>query len=124
MLREAENVLLLVPEANYGLSPSELSERLVRLTGTIADALPLRALGIAGGDTSSVIPRRLGSKAPISKAGLAQGFAERTPRISRAMAYGWFWMAGRAVVLKFGHVRVKSIADTFANRPATKVPGR
>jgi len=57
---EGENAHLLVPEANYGLSPSELSERLVRLTGKIAEALPLRALAMAGGYTSSVIAGRLG----------------------------------------------------------------
>ena len=55
------NVLVhLLAERDYGLSPNALSERLADLAVAITRQHPVRALGVAGGDTSSAVVHRLG----------------------------------------------------------------
>ncbi|PRD44778.1 Hrp-dependent type III effector protein [Phyllobacterium phragmitis] len=56
-----ENVLAyLTPSENYRSGGAELSHKLADLVAATLDRHAVRALGIAGGDTSSVVVRRLG----------------------------------------------------------------
>lgn len=61
ILASGQNALAhLDPNADYGLSPDQLSEQLANLTANILQAAPVRAVAVAGGDTSSAVVRRLG----------------------------------------------------------------
>jgi uncharacterized protein YgbK (DUF1537 family) len=59
-LRQGKNVLVhLLPDENYDLAPTALSDGLARLAADIAAQAPVHALAIAGGDTSGAIVDRL-----------------------------------------------------------------
>jgi uncharacterized protein YgbK (DUF1537 family) len=61
ILNSGHNALAhLDPNADYGLSPDQLSEQLANLTANILQAAPVCAVAVAGGDTSSAVVRRLG----------------------------------------------------------------
>jgi uncharacterized protein YgbK (DUF1537 family) len=108
LLRQGQNVLLhLVPEADYGLSHSALSERLALLTEKIANAFPLRALAIAGGDTSSVISRRLGFGSLDFESRLGAGVCVCRTHASNSMR------DGVRLLLKGGQVGSPEIFNRF-----------
>ncbi|WP_029010985.1 four-carbon acid sugar kinase family protein [Azospirillum halopraeferens] len=65
----------LEPDRAYSVNALTLARRLADLTADIFDAAPVGALGVAGGDTSSVIVRRLGFTALSYRAGLGRGVA-------------------------------------------------
>ena len=108
-LHGGENVLVhLLPDADYGCSPSELSESLAALTEKIIDGFPLRSLAIAGGDTSSVISRRLGLESLIFEGRLDAGVCVcRTHSADPSRD-------GLRLLLKGGQVGGRRIFDTFA----------
>ncbi len=108
-LHGGENVLVhLLPDADYGCSPSELSENLAALTVKILDGYPLRSLAIAGGDTSSVVSRRLGLESLIFESRLDAGVCVcRTHSADPSRD-------GLRLLLKGGQVGGRRIFDTFA----------
>jgi len=102
------NVLVhLLPDADYGLSASALSQRLARLTGAVMKHVPLRCLAVAGGDTSSVVARQLGLDCLTFDRRLGQGVAICTARSSHPER------DGMRVMFKGGQVGGPGIFDAF-----------
>jgi uncharacterized protein YgbK (DUF1537 family) len=60
-LREGHNVLAhLMPDQDYGIATADLARCAAEFAAAVLDDVPVPSLGIAGGDTSSIIVRRLG----------------------------------------------------------------
>jgi uncharacterized protein YgbK (DUF1537 family) len=107
-LAGGRNVLAhLLPEADYGLSGSALSERLARLTGIVMGRVPIRCLGVAGGDTSSIVARQLGLDSLTFDCRLGQGVAICTAKSSLPER------DGMRVMFKGGQVGGPDIFDAF-----------
>ncbi len=96
------------PQADYGLSSQALSERLAQLAARIVDAQPVRAIAVAGGDTSSAIVAALGftslSYEGRCGAGVAvcRGHSDRQDR------------DGARLLLKGGQLGPTDLFDRFA----------
>jgi uncharacterized protein YgbK (DUF1537 family) len=76
VLREGRHALVhLAPDIDYGIAGVVLARRLAGLSAEILDSAPVRTLGIAGGDTSSVIVHRLGFESLIHGSDLDTGVA-------------------------------------------------
>lgn len=108
-LREGRNILVaLNPQADYGLSAQELSERIARLTACIVEQMPVRAIAVAGGDTSSAVVAALGFSSLSFEgrggAGVAicRGHADRPDR------------DGMRLLLKGGQLGPLDLFDRFA----------
>lgn len=65
----------LSPDADYRLDGHALSQRLAALTLAVLERQPLRLLTVAGGDTSSIIVRRLGFESLAYEAQVEPGVA-------------------------------------------------
>lgn len=98
----------LAPEQNYGAGGVELARRLATFAATILDQAPVRALGIAGGDTSSVIVRRLGFESLAYHADLEPGVAICTGHSRNPHHHGMHLM------LKGGQMGSAGLLDKFA----------
>ncbi|MBS9721167.1 four-carbon acid sugar kinase family protein [Tianweitania sp. BSSL-BM11] len=94
-------------DLDYGLSPNTLSERLAEMARLILVHYPVRALGVAGGDTSSAVVHRLGfdSLSFESRAGsgvaICRGHASGSP------------LNGMRLLLKGGQVGSTDLFDNF-----------
>lgn len=109
MLARGANVLAhLRPDADYGIAPDALSERLAELAARIAALQPPAGLAVAGGDTSGAVVRRLGfdSLSFEGRAGsgvaVCRGHAPGTP------------LDGLRLLLKGGQVGPLDLFDRFA----------
>lgn len=70
------NVLVhLAPDADYGMSGNALARHCARFVATVARDRPLAGLGIAGGDTSSLIVAELGIRSLVHVADADRGVA-------------------------------------------------
>jgi uncharacterized protein YgbK (DUF1537 family) len=108
-LERGSNVLLhLLPEEDYRLSGGELADRLATLASAVLDRHPVRALGIAGGDTSSAIVHRLGFESLAFLHRMDPGVALCASRSSLAVRDGVI------LLLKGGQVGQPDIFDRFA----------
>jgi uncharacterized protein YgbK (DUF1537 family) len=108
-LARGGNVLLhLLPNEDYRLSGGELADRLAALASAVLDRHPVRALGIAGGDTSSAIVHRLGLESLAFLHRLDPGVALCASRSSLAARDGMI------LLLKGGQVGQPDIFDRFA----------
>jgi uncharacterized protein YgbK (DUF1537 family) len=114
-LAAGNNLLVhLQPAVDYRHSGAELSLRLADLVTGLLDALPIRNLGIAGGDTSSVVARRLGLDSLSFEQRLGPGTAVCRTR-SRIGARN-----GLRILFKGGQVGSPDVFDRFARTaPAT-----
>ncbi|MGQ9366983.1 four-carbon acid sugar kinase family protein [Azospirillum sp. ST 5-10] len=101
------NVLAhLVPERDYGVNALTLARRLADLAADIVAAAPVGALGVAGGDTSSVVVRRLGFASLAYRGTLDPGVAVCT---GRTPGRGDVWL-----MLKGGQMGGGDLFDRFA----------
>jgi uncharacterized protein YgbK (DUF1537 family) len=108
-LAQGSNVLLhLLPDEDYRLTGGELADRLAILASAVLDRHPVRALGIAGGDTSSVVVHRLGFESLAFLHRLDPGVALCASRSSLAVRDGVI------LLLKGGQVGQPDIFDRFA----------
>lgn len=109
MLARGANVLAhLRPDADYGLAPDVLSERLAELAARIAALQPLAGLAVAGGDTSGAVVRRLGFESLSFEARAGTGVA-----VCRGHAPGTP-LDGLRLLLKGGQVGPVDLFDRFA----------
>ncbi len=106
-------LLHLDPEADYGRSPDALADACADLVAQIATRHPLRAIGLAGGDTSSRIVARLGITALDYLEDMGQGACICAGRHGEAPRNGL------RVMLKGGQMGSPDLFDRFAER----VPG-
>lgn len=109
LLARGANVLAhLDPQAEYGLAPDALSERLAELAARIAALQPVAALAVAGGDTSGAVVRRLGFESLSFEARAGVGVA-----VCRGHAPGTP-LDGLRLLLKGGQVGPVDLFDRFA----------
>lgn len=98
----------LQPGLDYGVSASELSERLADLAAAILDRRSVGRIAVAGGDTSSAVVKRLGfrSLSFVERAGagvaVCRGHAPGHP------------LDGTLLLLKGGQVGATDLFDRFA----------
>ena len=108
-LERGRNMLFhLLPDEDYRLTGGELADRLATLAAAILDRHPVRALGIAGGDTSSVVVHRLGFE--------SLAFLHRMdPGVALCASRSFLTARDRMVLLlKGGQVGQIDIFDRFA----------
>ncbi|WP_186396749.1 four-carbon acid sugar kinase family protein [Stappia sp. TSB10GB4] len=109
MLARGANVLAhLRPDADYGIAPDALSERLAELAARIAALQPLAGLAVAGGDTSGAVVRRLGFDSLSFEGRAGSGVA-----VCRGHAPGRA-LDGLRLLLKGGQVGPLDLFDRFA----------
>ncbi|WP_246248885.1 four-carbon acid sugar kinase family protein [Chelativorans alearense] len=102
------NVLLhLVPHEDYGISGADLSHKLADLVATILDWQAIRILGVAGGDTSSAVIRRLGFRSLAFEQQLDTGVAICIARSDIPQR------DGMRLMLKGGQVGSEAVFDQF-----------
>jgi uncharacterized protein YgbK (DUF1537 family) len=94
-------------DGDYGLSPEMLSERLADLAEMITQLHPVRALGVAGGDTSSAVVHRLGFDSLSFESRAGRGVA-----ICRGHADG-LPLDGARLLLKGGQVGPADLFNSF-----------
>lgn len=108
-IRGRRHILVhLLPAQDYGLCANELSLRLADLVQRVLSRVALRSLGIAGGDTSSIIAQNIGLESIEFETRLGNGVAicagrSRDPRRD-----------GLRVMFKGGQVGAPDIFDAFA----------
>lgn len=109
LLAQGENVIAhLQPDQDYGMSGIALAQQMAKLANAILDRHPVRKLGIAGGDTSSIIVRHLGFKSldvlvrMSPGVGLCLGQSDQIERNEMEL------------MLKGGQVGGRGIFDAFA----------
>ncbi|NGO52593.1 four-carbon acid sugar kinase family protein [Allomesorhizobium camelthorni] len=108
-LAQGSNVLLhLLPDEDYRLTGGELADRLATLAAAVFDRHPVRALGVAGGDTSSVVVHRLGFESLAFLHRLDPGVALCASHSSLAAR------DGMVLLLKGGQVGQPDIFNRFA----------
>lgn len=109
MLARGANVLAhLRPDADYGIAPDALSERLAELAARIAALQPPAGLAVAGGDTSGAVVRRLGFESLSFEGRAGSGVA-----VCRGHAPGTP-LDGLRLLLKGGQVGPLDLFDRFA----------
>ncbi|KXF75126.1 hypothetical protein ATN84_20845 [Paramesorhizobium deserti] len=107
-LAAGDNVLAhLVPDEDYGLNGADLARKLANLAAAILDRQAVRALGIAGGDTSSILVRRLGFSSLAFENQLDDGVAICTARSADPQR------DGTRLMLKGGQVGSETVFDRF-----------
>jgi uncharacterized protein YgbK (DUF1537 family) len=108
--REAPLLVHLEPGADYGRSPDRLADDCAAFVTAVARQVPLRALGLAGGDSSSRIVARMGFDALDFLADLGQGACVCLGRHADPA------QDGMPVMLKGGQMGSADLFDRFAAR--------
>ncbi|MEO3385293.1 four-carbon acid sugar kinase family protein [Mesorhizobium sp. CAU 1741] len=109
MLANGTNVLVhLQPDADYGLSATELSEWIAALAADILTRQPVGAIAVAGGDTSSAVVQKLGFRSLSFETRAGSGVA-----ICRGHAPGSTLDRAR-LLLKGGQVGEADLFERFA----------
>ncbi len=109
MMQDRGNLIAhLVPAEDYGLQGIELANRLAELTQAIFAAAAIGKLAIAGGDTSSIIIRRLGFDSLDLLQRMAPGVALCSGHSANPA------LENMTVMLKGGQVGGVTIFDQFA----------
>lgn len=109
-LAAGEDVLAhLVPNEDYGLGGAQLARKLADLAAAILDGQAVRALGTAGGDTSSILVRRLGLSSLAFESQLDSGVAICTARSADPER------DGMRLMLKGGQMGSETVFDRFAS---------
>jgi uncharacterized protein YgbK (DUF1537 family) len=98
------------PDADYKRNPDRLADDCARLVAEIADRVPLRGLGLAGGDTSSRIIARLGFDALDYLGDMGQGACICLGRHADPAR------DAMRVMLKGGQMGARDLFDRFADR--------
>ena len=110
-LRDGSNVLAyLLPGRGHGMSGLRLAHASAELVATIVDAEPIGSLGVAGGDTSSVIVRRLGFTSLSYDHDLDRGVPVCVGQAAGSC------LDGVSLMLKGGQMGAPDILDRFVNR--------
>lgn len=114
LLQAGHPVLVhLIPDADYGLSPDRLADASSRFVESVLAQVDVGYLGLAGGDTSSRITRRLGFDALDFERSFGAGACVC---VARHKAQGRDRMR---VMLKGGQMGQADLFDVFAkSRPA------
>ncbi|WP_265520026.1 four-carbon acid sugar kinase family protein [Nitratireductor luteus] len=116
-LAAGENVLAhLAPTEDYRCSGAKLSCKLANLVAAILDRQAVCALGVAGGDTSSIIVRRLGFRSLAFEEQLDAGVAICSAASDMPKR------DGMRLMLKGGQVGSNAVFDRFASAMNTKSP--
>ncbi|WP_201285580.1 four-carbon acid sugar kinase family protein [Chelativorans xinjiangense] len=116
-LAAGENVLAhLAPTEDYRCSGAELSCKLANLVAAILDRQTVCALGVAGGDTSSIIVRRLGFRSLAFEEQLDAGVAICVAASDMPQR------DGMRLMLKGGQVGSDAVFDRFVSAMNTKSP--
>ncbi|WP_299813349.1 four-carbon acid sugar kinase family protein [uncultured Roseibium sp.] len=107
-IREGRHMLAhLLPEEEYGLSAKDLSSHLAELVSRVLARVPLQVLGIAGGDTSSIIAQNIGLESLEFEKRLGKGVAVCRARSRIAHR------DGLRVMFKGGQVGAPDVFDAF-----------
>ncbi|MDZ5699630.1 four-carbon acid sugar kinase family protein [Chelativorans sp. M5D2P16] len=116
-LARTEDVLAhLEPSTDYGVSGAALSHKLADLVSLILDRQAVCALGIAGGDTSSIVVRRLGFHSLSFEERLDAGVA-----ICRAHSDAT-QRDGMRLMLKGGQVGSEGVFERFVSATGKRSP--
>ncbi|MFC6490651.1 nucleotide-binding domain containing protein, partial [Nitratireductor sp. GCM10026969] len=116
-LARAEDVLAhLEPSTDYGMSGAALSHKLADLVSLILDRQAVCALGIAGGDTSSIVVRRLGFHSISFEERLDAGVAICRAHSDAAQR------DGMRLMLKGGQVGSEAVFERFVSATGKRSP--
>jgi len=109
LLHQRENVLVhLLREEDYGLTGTEISRRLAEFVSGMLAAFPVKNLGLAGGDTSSIIARNIGLTSLSFERRIGSGTA-----VCRA-SFPDGAREGLRILFKGGQVGPENVFDQFA----------
>ncbi|WP_208986110.1 four-carbon acid sugar kinase family protein [Labrenzia sp. OB1] len=107
-IREGRHMLThLLPEEEYGLSAKDLSSRLAEVVSRVLSRVALQVLGIAGGDTSSIIAQNIDLESLEFDRRLGKGVAVCRARSRIAQR------DGLRVMFKGGQVGSPDVFDAF-----------
>lgn len=114
LLTSGQNALFhLQPDVNYGMSGPALSEQLARFVLEILKTVSISKLGIAGGDTSSIVARNLGFESLSFEKRVGPGTAvcrAHAPKTNSNELHD-----GLRILFKGGQVGPTDIFDAFAS---------